>query len=481
MEFTIKTRRDLPVDKEETGRRRDAEAARRFQMIAPLLQDGLDEAKKIELRKKIARDNDVSPRTVYRYEKAYRERQFEGLKPAKRSGKKGGLPDNYDELVEEAIRLRRELPERSVDQIIWILESEGKVAPNVLKRSTLERRMFEAGYGRTHMEMYKETRDSSAKRFCKPHRMMLVQGDIKYGPSLPIGKNGAKVKTYLSSLIDDHSRFVIQSAFYLAQDEKAVEDTFHRAILRYGRFDACYVDNGKQYVSVQLKQALSRLGIRISHAPLRSGKSKGKVEKYHQIVSDFNREIKLEKIRSLDELNRKWDVFLNEYYHKKPHEGIREYYESMGVDVPPEGISPLAEFNRDSRPLSYFDASAVGEAFRHREKRKVDRGGCISFRGKKYETKPSLIGRTITVSYDPLCPDKIIAAYADDDPFELAPLKLEEYCNQVKYELPDKRKEPEPEGSRFLDAAEKKHEKSVKNIGDAISFASYNKEDKKDV
>ena len=36
--------------------------------------------------------------------------------------------------------------------------------------------------------MYRDARGSSSKRFCKPHRMMLVQGDIKYGPKLPIGK-----------------------------------------------------------------------------------------------------------------------------------------------------------------------------------------------------------------------------------------------------------------------------------------------------
>lgn len=61
------------------------------------------------------------------------------------------------------------------------------------------------------MEMYRDARESSSKRFCKPHRMMLIQGDIKYGPKLPIGKNGAKVQTYLSSAIDDHSRYILSS------------------------------------------------------------------------------------------------------------------------------------------------------------------------------------------------------------------------------------------------------------------------------
>ena len=87
------------------------------------------------------------------------------------------LPENFDLLLEQAIQLRKEVPERSVAQIICILELEGYAAPGVLKRSTLERHLYRAGYGREQMQMYRDARGSSSKRFCKPHRMMLVQGD----------------------------------------------------------------------------------------------------------------------------------------------------------------------------------------------------------------------------------------------------------------------------------------------------------------
>ena len=120
------------------------------------------------------------------------------------------------------------------------------------------------------MQMYKEARNSSSKRFCKPHRMMLIQGDIKYGPKLPIGKHGAKVQTYLSSAIDDHSRYLLSSRFYDNQEESIIEDTFHQAISRYGTFDACYFDNGSQYIAKQIHSSLARLGIHIMH-PATSG------------------------------------------------------------------------------------------------------------------------------------------------------------------------------------------------------------------
>ena len=257
----------------------EQEALSRFQLIAPLLREDLDPAKRLQLRRQIAQENSLSVRSLYRYEKAYREGQFSGLKPAAREKRRSQkLPENFDHLLEQAIQLRREVPERSVAQIICILELEGYAAPGVLKRSTLERHLYRAGYGREQMQMYRDARVSSCKRFCKPHRMMLVQGDIKYGPRLPIGKNGARVQTYLSSAMDDHSRLLLASRFYDNQEEAIVEDTFHQAILQYGKFDACYFDNGSQYIARQVKLSLSKLGIRVLHAKPRSGKSKGYVK-----------------------------------------------------------------------------------------------------------------------------------------------------------------------------------------------------------
>ena len=179
---------------------------------------------------------------------------FAGLKPVagERSLSKK-LPENYLRIVEQAIQLKKEVPRRSVEQINFILEQE--------------------------------KRESSSKRFCKPHRMMLLQGDIKY------------------------------------------EDTFRKVILKAGKFDTAYFDNGSQYVAKQLKLSLAKLGITVRHAPVRSGKSKGKMEKIHQVADAFLREVKIHKIKTLEELNSYWGMYLEEYYHKTSHEGIRDELE----------------------------------------------------------------------------------------------------------------------------------------------------------
>jgi len=288
------------------------------------------------------------------------------------------------------------------------------------------------------------------------------------------------VQTYLSSAIDDHSRMILFSRFYDNQEELVVEETFKNVILKYGAFDACYFDRGSQYVAKQLKLSLAKLSIRIRHAPPDSGKSKGKIEKFHRVVDAFIAEARAKKIKALDELNRYWAIYLDEYYHKNPHSGIAEYYQSIGSSVPAEGITPEQEWNRDSRALKFLDAGLIGEAFLHHEKRKVDKGACISFRGKKYETKASLIGFKIEIAYDPSSPEIITVSYPGIEPFQAKPLTIGEYCDQ-KPALPVSMQAMEPETSRFLDALEQQHKETVKRRADAISFGAYRKEVSPDV
>lgn len=465
----------------QTNNWQDQQALERYTAIAPLLDETMDPAKRNQLRDEIAKRLDISPRTIYRYEASFKSGGFTGLKPINRQQRRSGkLPDHFDDLLAEAIQLKKEVPKRSVEQLILILELEGRVAPGVLKRSTMERYLYKAGFGRKQLQMYKDARESSSKRFCKPHRMMLLQGDIKYGTKLPIGKNGAMIQTYLSSAIDDHSRYVLSSRFYDNQEEAIVEDTFRKSILKFGKFDVCYFDNGSQYIAKQLKLSLAKLGITIRHAKVRSGKSKGKIEKFHQVVDAYLREVKVHKIKTLDELNYHWTNFLEEYYHNQKHDGIKEYYESLGASIPEDGITPLQEWNRDSRALSYLDTSVVAEAFLHHEKRRVDKGACISFQGKKYETKPSLIGFEVEIAYDPISPEIIMVHYPGIPKFQARPIKIGAFCDKNPT-LPISMQEKEVESSRFLAALEKKHDANRSQVANAISFAGFGKEVSADV
>ena len=451
-------------------------ALERFRLIAPLLDETIDPAKRLMLRKEIAGSNGLTTRSLYRYEAAYRADGFAGLKPMDREQRRSqSLPENFDELVSEAVQLKREVPTRSVAQIILILEMEGLVPPGVLKRSTLQRYLYKAGFGKKQMKKYTEARKSSTKRFCKAHRMQLAQADIKYVMKLPIGPNGKMVQCYICSIIDDHSKMILGTGVYDSQEAYIVEDVYRRAILSYGAFDATYVDNGSQFISKELIDALSRLGVRHLRAKPYSGQSKGKIEVYNRLINSYIVECRAQKVKTLEEARHWWELFVEDYYHDKPHEGIREYYQSHGVDVPSEGITPRQEFNRDSRPLKYLDARIVGQAFLHHDTREVDKGACISFEGRKYEVSAALIGATVEISWDPMATETLTVSYPGMAPFSVKPLRIGEFCDR-KPELPLSMLPEEPECSRFLEGLQKQHDRKRMHSTNAISFGDYRKE-----
>jgi transposase InsO family protein len=453
----------------------DQEALKRLEMITPLMDPDMDDAKRCQMREEIAEKNNITTRSLYRYEKYYRENSFDGLRPMNRQMRRSAkLPGNYDEIVAQAIQLKREVPRRSVRQIIKILEIEGWALPGILKASTLQRYLYKAGLGKKQMRKFTESRETSSRRFCRPHRMELLQGDIKYGPQIR-DKDGKLIKTYLSSLIDDHSRYILQSEFYDNQRAEIVEDTFHKAILKHGAFDTGYLDNGTQYISEQLQKSCGKLGIRLLHAKPRNCEAKGKIEKFHQKVDSFIAEIRVAHVHSVEELNERWKYYLEEEYQKEGHDGIREYYEAMDVKVPSGGISPEQEWNRDTRKLTFIDVGTVSEAFMHHEMRQIDKTGCFSFEGRLYEASTALAGAEVEIIYDPLHTAEIEVRYQGIAPIKAKPVRIGAFADK-KPVVPVGMTDQIPKSSRLLDALEKKYKENHRLFADAISFAGYGKE-----
>ncbi len=89
----------------------DQEALHRFQLVSPLLQTGLDDARRLQLRRTIADENNISVRTLYRYEKHSSKNSLQG------SGQltvKNTVLKNFEFLLEQAIQLHKEVPNLKV-------------------------------------------------------------------------------------------------------------------------------------------------------------------------------------------------------------------------------------------------------------------------------------------------------------------------------------------------------------------------------
>jgi transposase InsO family protein len=419
---------------------KDYVAAEKYQIIAPLLDESIDRGKFIDMKKEIALKHSISERSVGRYYASYKKSGFEGLKPASRQKTSSSLPDNYPEIVSAAIQLRKESPRRSVREIIRILELEGVVPQGSLSRSTLQRHLQEEGFGAKQYQKY-TAKGAAARRFQKPHRCIMWQGDIKYGPYLPIGDGGKMKQTYLVVWIDDYSRFIVGAKFYDNQKTGIIEDSLRNAVMKYGRPSSVYLDNGSQYRSQWLKTACAKIGVKLIFAKPFSPESKGKVEAFNRRIDSFLSEAALSAAKTTSEYNELLNVWINEYYHKTPHSGTG-------------GISPETAFKSDTRPLEFVEAGKLRDAFLHSAEREVDKIGCISLNGSKYEVGLSLMGRNVEILYDPSWADEIEIRHKDFKPFMAKKLVIGEYCG-FRREIPEEMKPATAESSRLLDGLKK--------------------------
>jgi len=440
-------------------------AVQRMQWLSPLLADGLDAAKVQQLKTEICGQTGFSERTLRRWKAQYQAEGFEGLKPkGKGRPRYGAIPPD---LLEQAILLRREVPRRSIRQIIQILEWEGRAQPGQLKRSTLQEKLTEHGYSARHMRLYADT-GVAARRYQRRHRNQLWSSDIKYGPYLPIGPGGKKQQVYLVAMLDDATRFVVHGAFYPTQDQTIVEDCFRQSIQKHGAPDTVYFDNGTQYRNRWMVRTCSKLGIRLLYTRPYSPESKGKIERFNQTVDAFLAEVSLEKPQTLEQLNERFAIWLSECYQYQPHA-------ALGKD-----ISPDTAFRSDTQPLRFVDAENLKNAFLHAETRKVDKSGCISFLGRKYEVGLMFVGRTVDMVYDPSDLSELTIEYEGHTPWTARPLHIGERTGK-RPSLPGHMTTIPADASRLLDAAERKHQKRQEQQTPAVSYRSAWKEADADV
>lgn len=435
-------------------------AVERMQLISPLLADGLDPAKMKQIKTVICEQSGISERSLRRYISQFRSEGFHGLKPKGKASKpnKEAVPSH---LLEQAILLRREVPSRSVKQIIQILEWEGKAKPGELKRSTLQEKLSASGYSSRQMKMY-TSNGVASRRFQKRFRNSLWQSDIKYGPYLPIGPNGSAKQIYLVLFIDDATRFVVHGEWYPTLDQSIVEDCFRKSLLKAGLPEAVYFDNGKQYRTKWMGRTCSKLGIRLLYTKPYSPDSKGKVEKFNRLVDSFLDEVALEKPKSLDQFNHFFQIWLSECYQNKPHSAL-------------EAVSPEAAFRSDTKLIQFVDPAVLANAFLHCEERKVDKAGCISFMGKKYEVGLSFIGRKVQVVYDPANISEVTIECDGFPSWEARELEIGERAG-VRPSLPNHLLPEIADASRLLRGAERKFEERKRAQAPAISYRMVRKD-----
>ena len=396
---------------EELGRLRE-EGLRRYRIIVPLLEEGLSGSEKGAIRRLIRSREGISERTLRRYVAAFRKGGFDALIPRERRDK-GISKAISGEVIELASEMRRELPSRSAKRIQQLLASEGYP----VARSTLERNLRQQGL--SGREIKTEQKQVASRRFVRQGRNTLWQSDLKYGPYLPDPKHpGKKMRTYLVAMIDDATRLVTHAEFYDNQRLPALEDTLRKAITRCGLPDSIYVDQGKIFVSQWLRLACAKLRIRHLAAQPYSPEAKGKIERWNRTAEEFIQEAYLESPKTLDELNALFRAWLSEGYNHREHSAL-------------SGRTPAEAFSQDTKTLRFPSPEALRDAFLWEKSPRVDKSGCISLNGIRYDVGVEFIRKRVLVRYDPF-DLSVIEVVSGQKKKLVPPLVIGEFNHNVK-------------------------------------------------
>ncbi len=369
-------------------------ATERFNLISTFIDENLTKKERLSLIKEKSLNGGPSVRTLKRYLESYQEGGFTALMPKNKV--KSIAKAVEQEILDLAITARRENPQRSIKDIIYILEVRGDVEKGSLKRSTLQRYFQKAGFSKKQMNNYVKSRGVATRRYRKSHRMEQLQSDFKYGPYLPIGKNNKMIQTYFIGWIDNSSRMMLDGKFYSRQTFYEVEDSLRRVIMKYGTPSTILLDNGKPYISKNLETVCAKCSIQKIHAKPFSPQTKGLIEVFNAFLNKFISEAALEKYNTLEEMNSNYDAWVEQYYNKTLHSGLKEG-------------TPRSAFAKDSKPLRFISDELLVNAFSTRVTRKVNNDCTISIDGTNYDIQnPNLIGFEVEVIYDPQDKEKVV-------------------------------------------------------------------------
>jgi transposase InsO family protein len=291
----------------------------------------------------VARAHGLSKTWIYELIGRFRAGGYEALEP--RSRRPCSCPhETPQELVEEILRLRRELQDAGHDcgpatiayhlavnreavpsrTTIWrILKRHGLIVPQPQKRPVCSRIRFEADL---------------------PNEMW--QADIT------IWQLADGQPAEILNVIDDHSRLFLASDAYPRVKAADVVSSFQKACELHGIPYSLLSDNGAVFTGasrrgkVLLEAELERLGVAFKNSRPYHPQTCGKIERLHQTLKRYL--TKQPPASTLPELQAQLDSFAHYYNDIRPHRALggQTPLQAYGARIKarPAGASPATYF-----------------------------------------------------------------------------------------------------------------------------------------
>ncbi|MER2492102.1 DDE-type integrase/transposase/recombinase [Catenovulum sediminis] len=341
---------------------------------------------------------------VYRYKK-------DGITTLEKKTRADKNAQRKVQVSELAEALSEVLPSLSANKVGVVPKStiyRVLLARNYFTRAQLAPTTFYR-FVREHELLDLESTNKLRMAFAMLHANELWQGDTMHGPAIK-QPDGKYKKTFLIAFIDDASRLITHAEFFYRDDTQNMINAFRTALYKRGKPERLYFDNGANYTAKEILQACVRLDIRLSHAPVRDGAAKGKIERFFRGFRDRFLVMHTE-FSSLETLNQLAQAWVEDEYNSKLHSAIQ--------------MTPLDRFNLDYRRIQYLPNNEfTEEVFFIEEERKVSKVNVFSINSNKFECPVDLRGKTVQVRYDRSVRDRFIVYYKDQRMGDAMPLNL---------------------------------------------------------
>ena len=324
-------------------------------------------------------------RTIWSWWSAYKRDGLHGLVPAARKDR--GISRVLDQhLLDAAIAARNEIPSRSTSTVIHVLELQRTVPAGKLRRSTLDRHLDRAGASRRRLKTLGDKR-FIRMLFERPNQLWV--GDYHEAPILWDPQRGRFRTVHFGGFIDHYSKLVPHGEWYANERIATLEDSLKKAILKRGKPDKEYSDNGSAYRSRDFAFALASLGIKQCRSKAYTSEGRGVIERFNRTLADqFEPEAQALQIETIERLNVLFEGWLEQRYHRTIHEAT--------------GERPIDRFALDRFTPRWADPVEINDTFRVRVRRKVHpKTSTVEVDAVSFLVETYLRGRWVTVFYDP--------------------------------------------------------------------------------
>ena len=249
--------------------------------------------------------------TFYLWYKRYLEDGFDGLAPKKRS-----INTYWNKIPEkvkhEVVEMALDHPAESSRSLACMMTDQKKY---YISESSVYRILKDRGLITEPAFSLSSAADEYTDKTTRIHQMW--QTDFTYMKIIGWGWY------YLSTILDDYSRYIVHWELCSTMNAADVEQTIQKALkitgLSKNQRPKLLSDNGPCYISQQLKDYVDQANIKHIRGKPNHPQTQGKIERYHRSMKNI---VKLENYYFPEQLKERLAEFVEYYNNRRYHESL---------------------------------------------------------------------------------------------------------------------------------------------------------------